>query len=217
MSFSSSKRLNHKRGCVVRGLGFDIWINSYPDSHCFPMDWMPFPDLRLFDWKRYSSCQVPRWYDSYQQAVKVLMGEGKGPHHVNVPQMWRSVLKLFPELPLILSTWLLGVVLNLTQANNGISLDLEWSQAVELQAFDRVHRLGQMGRVQVQRVVIADTVEEQILKMQERKVLYLSGALEKTFSIHCSSKLSPTVVWALVPETRLAVSNFEYAIDLEPS
>jgi SNF2 family DNA or RNA helicase len=66
---------------------------------------------------------------------------------------------------------LLGVGLNLTRANNVISLDLGWSQAVESQAFDRVHRVGQMRKVHVQRVVIADTVEDRILKMQERKVL----------------------------------------------
>lgn len=64
----------------------------------------------------------------------------------------------------------LGVGLNLTRANNVISLDLGWSFAVESQAFDRVHRVGQMRKVFVQRVVIADTVEDRILKMQERKV-----------------------------------------------
>ena len=65
-----------------------------------------------------------------------------------------------------------------------------------------------MRKVQVQRVVIADTVEDQILKMQERKVLFLLGALENTFLFVISSKLLPTVVWAKVPETRLAVSIF---------
>ena len=137
--------------------------------------------------------------------------------------MRRLVLKLFLELSLIWSISLLGIGLNLTRANNVVSLDLGWSQAVESQAFDRVHRVGQMRKVQVQRVVIADTVEDQILKMQERKVLCLSGALKNTFFIHYSSKLSPTAVWAKVPETRLAVSIFpfglhsEHAIDLEPS
>ncbi|KZO98476.1 hypothetical protein CALVIDRAFT_23600 [Calocera viscosa TUFC12733] len=36
-----------------------------------------------------------------------------------------------------------GVGLNLTRGNRVISLDLGWSEAVEAQAFDRVHRLGQ--------------------------------------------------------------------------
>lgn len=42
--------------------------------------------------------------------------------------------------------------------------------AVEAQAYDRVHRLGQTRDVTVQRVVIADTVEDRILERQERKV-----------------------------------------------
>ncbi|PPQ82538.1 hypothetical protein CVT25_007147 [Psilocybe cyanescens] len=70
-----------------------------------------------------------------------------------------------------------GVGLNLTRANNVISLDLGWSQAVESQAFDRVHRVGQERKVLVQRVVIADTVEDRILQMQERKQTLADGSL----------------------------------------
>lgn len=51
-----------------------------------------------------------------------------------------------------------------------ISLDLGWSEAVENQAFDRVHRLGQDRDVFVERLVISDTVEDRVLQMQERKV-----------------------------------------------
>ena len=56
--------------------------------------------------------------------------------------------------------------------------------------------------------VIADTFDDRILKMQERKVLHLSGALENNFLFVISSKLSLTAVWAKVPERRLAVSIF---------
>ncbi|KAF8970384.1 P-loop containing nucleoside triphosphate hydrolase protein [Flammula alnicola] len=70
-----------------------------------------------------------------------------------------------------------GVGLNLTRANNVISLDLGWSLAVESQAYDRVHRLGQARKVTVQRVVIADTVEDRILHMQERKQALAEGSL----------------------------------------
>ncbi|PCH44932.1 hypothetical protein WOLCODRAFT_145249 [Wolfiporia cocos MD-104 SS10] len=62
-----------------------------------------------------------------------------------------------------------GVGLNLTRANRVISLDLGWSEAVESQAFDRVHRLGQTRSVYVHRLVIADTVEDRVLALQERK------------------------------------------------
>ncbi|KJA26761.1 hypothetical protein HYPSUDRAFT_35906 [Hypholoma sublateritium FD-334 SS-4] len=70
-----------------------------------------------------------------------------------------------------------GVGLNLTRANNVISLDLGWSQAVEAQAYDRVHRLGQTRKVTVQRIVIADTVEDRILALQERKQALADGSL----------------------------------------
>ncbi|PPR08294.1 hypothetical protein CVT24_002452 [Panaeolus cyanescens] len=70
-----------------------------------------------------------------------------------------------------------GVGLNLTRANNVISLDLGWSPAVESQAFDRVHRVGQTKRVLVQRIVIAGTVEDRILEMQQRKQTLADGSL----------------------------------------
>lgn len=50
-----------------------------------------------------------------------------------------------------------------------ISLDLGWSEAVEAQAFDRVHRLGQLREVVVERLVINNTVEDRVLALQERK------------------------------------------------
>ncbi|KAJ3559162.1 hypothetical protein NM688_g505 [Phlebia brevispora] len=70
-----------------------------------------------------------------------------------------------------------GVGLNLTRANRVISLDLGWSEAVEAQAFDRVHRLGQSREVFVERLVIADTVEDRILALQERKKLLADCSL----------------------------------------
>ena len=103
-----------------------------------------------------------------------------------------------------------GVGLNLTRANNVISLDLGWSQAVESQAFDRVHRVGQMRKVHVQRVVIADTVEDRILKMHERKVIlgFFECFRGTLLSFVVLSKLSLMVAWVKVLERRLAVSIF---------
>ncbi|TFK47603.1 P-loop containing nucleoside triphosphate hydrolase protein [Heliocybe sulcata] len=70
-----------------------------------------------------------------------------------------------------------GVGLNLTRANRVISLDLGWSEAIENQAFDRVHRLGQHRPVFVSRLVIGDTVEDRILALQERKRNLAEGSL----------------------------------------
>lgn len=54
-----------------------------------------------------------------------------------------------------------GVGLNLASAAcKVISLDLAWSPAIEAQAFDRVHRIGQTRPVEIERLTIADTVEQ---------------------------------------------------------
>jgi SNF2 family DNA or RNA helicase len=58
-----------------------------------------------------------------------------------------------------------------------ICMDLAWSEAVENQAWSRVHRIGQKREVFVERFVIADTVEERILLLQERKKAVADGAL----------------------------------------
>ncbi|THH32586.1 hypothetical protein EUX98_g1602 [Antrodiella citrinella] len=70
-----------------------------------------------------------------------------------------------------------GVGLNLTRANRVISLDLGWSEAIESQAFDRVHRLGQQREVFVERLVVKDTVEDRVLALQERKKWLADGSL----------------------------------------
>ncbi|WP_155890637.1 DEAD/DEAH box helicase [Desulfuromonas sp. TF] len=62
-----------------------------------------------------------------------------------------------------------GVGLNLTAADTVIHYDPWWNPAVERQATDRAHRIGQDKPVFVYKLVAADTVEEKILQLQERK------------------------------------------------
>jgi SNF2 family DNA or RNA helicase len=69
-----------------------------------------------------------------------------------------------------------GVGLNLTAANRVYMLDPWWNPAVEEQAIDRVHRIGQTRPVIVKRCVMEDSVEGRILRLQERKRC-LQGAL----------------------------------------
>ena len=89
-----------------------------------------------------------------------------------------------------------GVGLNLTRANNVISLDLAWSPATyvtrvfwcssrllmssfrEAQAFDRVHRLGQTKDVFVNRLVIENSVEDRLLSLQATKGNLAAGSLD---------------------------------------
>jgi superfamily II DNA or RNA helicase len=62
-----------------------------------------------------------------------------------------------------------GVGLNLTEADTVIIYDPWWNPAVESQAADRAHRIGQDKAVFVYKLITEDTVEEKILALQERK------------------------------------------------
>ena len=62
-----------------------------------------------------------------------------------------------------------GVGLNLPQADTVIHYDPWWNPAVEAQATDRAHRIGQTQSVWVVKLVAQGTIEERILALQERK------------------------------------------------
>ncbi|CAN8096943.1 unnamed protein product [Discula destructiva] len=62
-----------------------------------------------------------------------------------------------------------GVGLNLTSAKRVYMMDPWWSFAIEAQAIDRVHRMGQDEEVFVYRFIVKDSVEERMLKVQDRK------------------------------------------------
>src|SRR5712691_4490584 len=71
-----------------------------------------------------------------------------------------------------------GTGLNLTAADHIFLLDPWWNPAVEDQAADRAHRIGQTRPVLVYRLVAQDTVEERILALQERKRALAGAALD---------------------------------------
>jgi SNF2 family DNA or RNA helicase len=80
-----------------------------------------------------------------------------------------------------------GTGLNLTAADHVFLLDPWWNPAVEAQAADRAHRIGQDRPVVVHRLIARDTVEEGILKLHERKRALADAALEESDG---SSRLS---------------------------
>ena len=63
-----------------------------------------------------------------------------------------------------------GVGLNLTAADYVFILDPWWNPAVEAQAVDRAHRIGQQNKVFTYKFITKDTVEEKILALQNRKI-----------------------------------------------
>jgi SNF2 family DNA or RNA helicase len=72
-----------------------------------------------------------------------------------------------------------GVGLNLSAADTVIHFDPWWNAAVEAQATDRTHRIGQTKVVTAYKLIARATVEEKILRLQERK-RELAGAMVET-------------------------------------
>nr|GMC88267.1 DNA repair protein RAD16-like [Ipomoea batatas] len=70
-----------------------------------------------------------------------------------------------------------GVALNLTVASHVFLMDPWWNPAVERQAQDRIHRIGQYKPIRIVRFVIDNTIEERILKLQEKKELVFEGTI----------------------------------------
>ena len=71
-----------------------------------------------------------------------------------------------------------GTGLNLTAADHVFLLDPWWNPAVEAQAADRAHRIGQDRPVVLHRLIAKDTVEEGILLLHERKRALADAALD---------------------------------------
>lgn len=71
-----------------------------------------------------------------------------------------------------------GVGLNLSAADTVIHFDPWWNPAVEAQATDRAHRIGQTRVVTAYKLITRDTVEEKILRLQEKKRAAIDAAIE---------------------------------------
>jgi len=72
-----------------------------------------------------------------------------------------------------------GVGLNLTAADTVIHYDPWWNPAVENQATDRAHRIGQTKNVFVYKLIAAGSIEEKILALQEKKAELAAGILSE--------------------------------------
>ena len=71
-----------------------------------------------------------------------------------------------------------GTGLTLTEADYVFLLDPWWNPAAEAQAADRAHRIGQQNRVFVYRMIAADTIEEKVLALQQRKARLAAAVLD---------------------------------------
>eukprot|EP00127_Corallochytrium_limacisporum_P005233 Clim_evm50s201 gene=Clim_evmTU50s201 len=70
-----------------------------------------------------------------------------------------------------------GVALNLTEASRVYIMDPWWNPAVEDQAMDRIHRLGQHRSIVVKRMIIENSIESRIVELQEKKKLLFESTV----------------------------------------
>ena len=88
-----------------------------------------------------------------------------------------------------------GTGLNLTAADYVIHMDPWWNPAVEDQATDRAHRIGQDRPVMVYRMISQGTIEEEILKLHDSKRELVAGVIDGS---HAAAKLSPKALMELI-------------------
>jgi SNF2 family DNA or RNA helicase len=90
-----------------------------------------------------------------------------------------------------------GLGLNLTAADYVIHMDPWWNPAIEDQASDRAHRLGQQRPVTIYRLITQETIEQRIMQLHASKRDLADGLLE---GANMSGKLSAEELLKLIRE-----------------
>ncbi len=86
-----------------------------------------------------------------------------------------------PKIPVFLISLMAGGTgLNLTGADMVIHYDPWWNPAVEDQATDRAHRIGQKKNVYVMKMIASGTIEEKVLALQRRKQAVINATVNTT-------------------------------------
>ena len=125
-------------------------------------------------------------YSQFVEVLKLMRGwfEGEGIKHLNLDGRTSNreeVVRRFQEdqsmRAFLVSLKAGGTGLNLTAADYVILFDPWWNPAVEEQAIDRAHRIGQERAVFSYKMIAAGTVEEKIQALQERKRKMTEGFL----------------------------------------
>ncbi|MGH7812964.1 MAG: DEAD/DEAH box helicase [Candidatus Binataceae bacterium] len=111
---------------------------------------------------------------------------------------------------LLLSLRAGGVGINLTRANYVVHFDRWWNPAVERQAEDRTHRIGQLKTVFVTRFICKDTIEEKIERILERKRILFNDVIDELADVNLERTFSEEELFGLFglsPPRRLSADQ----------
>lgn len=140
-------------------------------------DWLlEYPDDKIILYSQWTSMIDLVIQLLSQEDIDVLRFDGKM-SRLSRDETLRQFKKAGGPRILIISLKCGGVGLNLVNANRCICLDLAWNNATEQQAIDRCYRMGQHKEVTVKRIVVRDTIEDRILKLQLAKQGLADAAL----------------------------------------
>lgn len=109
---------------------------------------------------------IQSWLVKEEIAFERIDGTVTGKHRIDAVDRFQESKK--PTIFLI-SLKAGGVGINLTAADYVIHVDPWWNPAIESQATDRVHRMGQKNKVIVYKLISEDTIEEKIQILQDEK------------------------------------------------
>ena len=93
-----------------------------------------------------------------------------------------------------------GVGLNLTRASYVFHADPWWNPAVEEQASDRIHRIGQTKNVFITRLVMHGSIEDKMMKLKERKQTLFDSVMKEGAKDHATSGLTREEIAYLIGE-----------------
>jgi SNF2 family DNA or RNA helicase len=101
-----------------------------------------------------------------EKGIKYFYLDGQTKNRENIVSKFQESSNAHPFLISIKAG---GLGLNLTGADYVFIIDPWWNPAVEMQAMDRAHRIGQKNKVFVYKMIAENTIEEKILKLQDSK------------------------------------------------
>jgi len=102
-----------------------------------------------------------------------------------------------------------GTGLNLTGADVVIHYDPWWNMSVENQATDRTYRIGQRKPVTVYKLVMQDTIEEKIIKIQQRKINLADSIIKKNDGL--INKMTTAEILELLTDNNITTTADIYA------